>query len=303
MTMYMIGTLKNEPELKEILYKEIKFLNREGINIHLSEKMLGKTAFIHCFVEEENPETRKAHEKVLRFYLSNIITDFLMNEVTKAYIYRLARERCQEFGDEGFGSVLQSSYSYLNNLHKEGDIGKTLSRHNRILNEVSQYLENNHQLDLEGFFRFRLKDYFHELAESVEKAVNNFVMEKEYLEFLRLLRYFVEVQEPKIDEVHVLFQTKQDFFILDESFQPVKPGQLEGVLAQLDQEVEYEDWLLSALITIAPRRIILHIVSPVDVVETIISVFQQRATICEGCKLCGETSVWQHLNRPEIKNP
>lgn len=305
MTMYMIGTLKNEPELKELLFKEIKFLNREGIKISLSEKILGKTSFIKCSIDEENTEIRSAHEKVLRFYLANIITDFLMNEVTKTYIYRIARERCHELGEDGFGIILQSSYSYLNNLHDEGDIGKTLSRHNRILTEVGQYLETNNQLDLEGFFRFRLKDYYQELTESVDKAVNNFVMEKEYLEFLRLLRYFVEVQEPKIEEVHVLFQTKQDFFILDENLQPVKPGQLEGILAQLDQEIEYEDWLLSALITIAPRRIILHIVVLVEVVETIISVFQNRVTVCKGCQLCGcgEMSLWEQAGQPELKRP
>jgi putative sporulation protein YtxC len=288
MTMFTIGALKNEPELKELLLKEIKFLSREGIKVSLSEKQVGKTPFINCTIEADNDDIQISHEKVLRFYLANIITDFLMNEVAKTFIFRLAKHRCQEFGEDGFGTVLQSSYTYLNNLHEDGDIGKTLSRHNRILTEVSQYLEQSHQLDLEGFFRFRLKDYFQELNEAVERAVNNFVMEKEYLEFLKLLRYFVEVQEPKIDEVHVLFQTKQDFFILDETFQPIKPSQLEGVLAQLDQEVEYEDWLLSALITLAPRRIILHIICPVDVVEIIINVFQHRATICGGCELCGQ---------------
>jgi putative sporulation protein YtxC len=244
-------------------------------------------------------DIQSSHEKILSFYLANVITDFLMNEVTKTFIFRLAKGRCQEFGEDGFSAIIQTSYTYLNNLHEEGDISKTLSRHNRIFTEVSQYLEQNRQMDLEGFFRFRLKDYFLELNEAVEKAVNNFVMEKEYLEFLKLLRYFVDVQEPKIDEVHVLFQTKQDFFILDEEFQPIKPGQLEGVLAQLDQEVEYEDWLLSALITLAPRRIILHIICPVDVVEIIINVFQQRTTICGGCDLCGKPSVGWRLNPPD----
>jgi putative sporulation protein YtxC len=288
MTMFMIGALKNEPELKEILLKEIKFLSREGIKLTLSEKLLGKTPFINCTVVEDDDEMQNSHEKILQFYLANVITDFLMNEVAKTFILRLAKQRCQEVGEDGFGSIIQNSYTYLNNLHEEGDIGKTLSRHNWILTEVSRYLEQNRQLDLEGFFRFRLKDYFQELNEAVEKAVSNFVMEKEYLEFLRLLRYFVDVQEPKIDEVHVLFQTKQDFFILDEALQPIKPGQLEGMLAQLDQEIEYEDWLLSALITLAPRRIILHIICPVEVVEIIINVFQHRATICGGCELCGK---------------
>jgi putative sporulation protein YtxC len=298
MTMFMIGALKNEPELKDILLKEIKFLDREGIKLNLSEKLLGKTPFINCAIDEENDDVRDSHEKILRFYLANVITDFLMNEVAKTFIYRLAKGRCQEFGADELGVILQSSYTYLNNLHEEGDIGKTLSRHNRILTEVGEYLESNRQLDLEGFFWFRLKDYRRELSEAVEKAVNNFVMEKEYREFLRLLRYFVDVQEPKLDEVHVLFQTKQDFFILDEKLKPVKPGELEGVLAQSDREVEYEDWLLSALITLAPRRIILHIICPVDVVEIIINVFQQRAVICGGCELCGKKPVSDyHPNR------
>ena len=29
-------------------------------------------------------------------------------------------------------------------------------------------------------------------------------MDREYREFIRLLRYFVEIQEPKIDTVHVI---------------------------------------------------------------------------------------------------
>jgi putative sporulation protein YtxC len=302
MTIYKIGTLNNEPELKENLFKEIKFLNREGIHVNISEKTVGKTLFINCSVADPDTEIQNAHEKILRFYLSNIITDLLMNEVTKSFIYRIIKHRyleSYEFGADEFGTILQSSYSFLNNLHEEGDIEKTLSRHNRIFTEVGHYLESNPQMDLEGFFRFRLKDYFQELIDSVEKAINNLQMEKEYLEFLRLLRYFVDVQEPKIDEVHVLFQNPQEFYILDESFQPIKPGQLEGIMAQLDQDIEYEDWVLSALITIAPRKIILHIISPVDVVDTIISVFQQRISICRGCQLCGEHPAWQQFKLPD----
>ena len=109
----------------------------------------------------------------------------------------------------------------MNNLHEDGDIGKTLSRHNQILSEVNQYLDTNSNLYLEGFFRFRLKEYFTELERSVELSMDNFLVEQEYHEFIRLLQYFVEVQEPRIEEVHVLIKDKQHFYMLDEENIPL----------------------------------------------------------------------------------
>ena len=52
------------------------------------------------------------------------------------------------------------AYIYLSNLNEAGDIEKTLFRHNQILAEVSRYMESNSHFFLEGFLRFRLKEYF-----------------------------------------------------------------------------------------------------------------------------------------------
>ena len=69
-------------------------------------------------------------------------------------------------------------------------------------------------------------------------------------------------------------------------------------MAELNQDVEYDDLLLSALITISPRRIILHVISPIEIVETIVNVFRERVRICEGCDLC------RSLRKPKVlSNP
>lgn len=282
-----ISTLNLATDIKENLRREVHFLSREGINIKLTEKEDGKFFFLDCTVAEEKDQAIKlAHEKILRYYLGNIITDLLMNGITKEFMSRILKNKYQYFSDKELKDVVQNAYSYLNNLHEEGDIAKTLFRHNQILMEVNEYLDSNSQLYLEGFFRFRLKSYFNELEEAVENAVENYLVEQEYHEFIRLLRYFVDVQEPRIDEVHVLVKDKQSFYLLDEDQKPIDQEQLKGVLVELNQDVEYDDLLLSALITISPRRIILHVVSPVEIVETIMSVFRERVRICEGCDLC-----------------
>jgi putative sporulation protein YtxC len=211
-----------------------------------------------------------------------------MNNISKEFIQRVTRSKYRFLSPTELRIVLQNAYSYLNNLHENGDIGKTLYRHNQILSEVNQYLDTNSSLFLEGFFRFRLKEYFAELEKSVELSMDNFLVEQEYHEFIRLLQYFVEVQEPRIDEVHVLIKDKQNFYMLDEEKQPINQEQLQGVLTDLNQDIDYDDLLLSALITISPRKLILHLSAKAEIVDTLMNVFQERVVICKGCPLCSQ---------------
>ena len=59
----------------------------------------------------------------------------------------------------------------------------------------------------------------------------------------------MEIQEPKILEVHVLFYSKEKFRLLDEEEKPLEQEYLLKVLGDLkDEGLKYEDLLLSALI-------------------------------------------------------
>lgn len=282
-----ISTLNLDTEIKENLLREVDFLNREGIDVHLTEKISGKFFFLDCSISDDNDQSIKiTHEKILRSYLANIITDLLMNVITKKIMSRIAKNRYQYLNKSELKAIVQNAYNYLNNLHEDGDIGKTLYHHNQILSEVSDYLKSNSNLYLEGFLRFRLKNYFHELETSLDTAVENFVLEQEYNEFIRLLRYFVEVQEPRIDEVHVLIKDKQNFYLLDEDQNPINKQQLEWVLVEFNQTNDYDDLLLSALVTISPRKVVLHVCYKSDIIETIVNIFQERVSICKGCKIC-----------------
>ncbi|HBF38929.1 MAG TPA: hypothetical protein DDW50_16625 [Firmicutes bacterium] len=290
-----ISTLNLSNEVKESLLQEMNFLNREGVPVEYAEMHIDKFYFLDCSLKEDDSHFNADQEKILRFYLANIITDLLMNNISKEFIQRVIRSKYRFLGTSEFNLVLQNAYAYLNNLHESGDIGKTLSRHNQILLEVNQYLDTNSDLYLEGFFRFRLKDYFTELEKSVELSMDNFLVEQEYHEFIRLLQYFVEVQEPRIDEVHVLIKDQQNFYLLDEEKQPINQEQLQGVLTDLNQDIDYDDLLLSALITISPKRLVLHLSAKAEIVDTLMNVFQDRIIICDGCPLCSQTALVPNL--------
>lgn len=295
MSTYTIGTLMVQPEIRENLFNELNFLSREGIKLKFSEKPAGKFHFFNCDFEVENGSNATS-ESMFRHYLANVITDLIMNPVTKTCMHRILKHKYQDFDEKDAQTIIENAYVHLQAL-KEFDVDAA-NRHHMVFKEVSQYLLHNSHLYLEGFLRFRLKAYFREMTTAVEKAVENFIMEKEYREFIQLLRYFVEIQEPKIDEVHVLVQSKQEVYFLDEINQPVKPDQITGILHELEPEVEYEDWLLSALITIAPRKIVLHLSANSEMVQTILSVFEPRVFICDGCSMCQEGSLVNPKTEP-----
>jgi putative sporulation protein YtxC len=160
----------------------------------------------------------------------------------------------------------------------------------KVLLKILDYLDQNQDLILEGFISFRLKDYQQELEGIVNSAVDEFLLEREYIEFIRLLKYFVEIQEPRIQKVQVIFKDGGKFSLLDHEDNPVKHESLDGLMVDiLENEINYDDLLISALITLAPREIILHIPTQIgngDTVKTIQNVFGPRVTRCIGCNKC-----------------
>ena len=44
-----------------------------------------------------------------------------------------------------------------------------------------------------------------EIEQIIDKVIEMYTVEKEYGEFVKLLKYFVDMQESKIDEINIIF--------------------------------------------------------------------------------------------------
>ncbi|MDI3548435.1 MAG: hypothetical protein PWR10_2087 [Halanaerobiales bacterium] len=219
-------------------------------------------------------------------YLANIIADIVIDKLEKKFINRIIRHKYQNFSVDERNRIQELTMDHLKEKDKLDSKLSRIVRKKEIINQVLKYLNQNEDLNIEGFVRFRLKDYINELNLAVEKAVDDFIIQKEYNEFIELLKYFVDLQEPRISLVHVLQKTDGSFQILDKFNNLINNEYLEGYLAEMfDEEVEYEDLLVSALINIAPVKIILHFNDP-EVEKTVKSIFGDRVSICPGCDIC-----------------
>ena len=287
MEVFSIGTAQPMAAVRADLEHEMDLLHRQGLTVRLLKKDRGVYSFIDCQFDQEAAGDRENQARILRYYIANIITDLILNAVTKEMLQQMLRGNYGYFTEEERGAIVSEAMAFLIAQAGTDGIPRQVFRRNQILAKVLKYLEQHHQMVLEGFLRFQLKDYFAELKDAAGHAVDRFMVEREYREFISLLRYLVEIQSPRIEEVNVRVESGTIFSLLDEEGLPIEHEQLRSILTDLGpEEIDYEDLLLSALITIAPARVILHVVDPLEVIDTIKQIFGERAVICPGCLTC-----------------
>jgi putative sporulation protein YtxC len=169
------------------------------------------------------------------------------------------------------------------------------------MRSILEYLDMEDEFNIEGFVNFRLNMYINELNDAIERALEIFVAEREYNEFIKLLRYFVEIQECKIDTIH-LCQSKDGRYILyDESRNRISSEYFDELRAEIiDENINYDDLLISTLITISPKKITIHDIDSFknrELVQTIMNVFTERITICSKCELCSTQAESKETNK------
>ena len=79
-----------------------------------------------------------------------------------------------------------------------------------------EYITTHHSIVLSGFVNFRLKEYRNILEDLVDFSVNEYIIEREYLEFISLLRIYVNSQSSSNRTIH-LISLENDTFLLDEN--------------------------------------------------------------------------------------
>lgn len=157
-----------------------------------------------------------------------------------------------------------------------------------LLFEYFNQLESSAHLNIQGFLRFRIPEYFPLLDKTIEHAIDRFMIEKEYETFIELIQAFILTQKSRINVVHVVWSQNHCFQLLDEQHLPLKQDwwqQGDGIA----MEGAYDDVLITSLLYLLPEKIILHTGCEAEapkIALTVQRIFSGRTILCAGCKVC-----------------
>ncbi len=291
-----IGSSGHPEQVRQRIEFEGQFLRDEGFVVEIEEESVGSISFLRvdCESTEATAGFGGAEDQasLIRQHLANAISDLIVNVWEQDVLQRIVNSEYRNLGEDDRAVVLRESQRLLDGGADDGETGllRKVGRKGHILREVATYFETEDLLIIEGFLNFRLGAYVGHLETAVEKAVDEYVLQKEYREFILLLRHFLNAQEPRIERVHVLVSPDGGFRLLDDAGTAISERYLEQCLSEAGQkDINRDDLLISALITIAPKRLKLHSLPGMDNdgLRTLRAVFSDRLTICRGCDLCG----------------
>ena len=163
---------------------------------------------------------------------------------------------------------------------------------NILFNELLDFLEENKEIHLEGFIQFRMQQYKTYLRQLMEVYLQQWQVQQEYNHFIELLQMFLSTQPSQMEILHVVAHKDGTLTIVDDNGKDITDWSIQEFIKELDiQEWSYEDILMSAVIQLAPTKVIIHkheYIKNQKVMNTLKRLFSANLNFCSQCSRCTE---------------
>lgn len=258
---YLLNNL-DSIELDDICFCCKKFKHYKNVIIHYSGN--NNELFINKI------------SSILSLLVIDELEPYLLERIIKAnYFYFDFNERKQ---------ILELCFEMTGN-----DFYDTFDKKlNSLFNSFYEFLLKNKSIVLHGFINFRIKNYLEILDNVVNEAVNSYIIEKEYLEFISLLRLYINSQKSGCELVHIIYNNEESI-LLDENKEIISASKNALNTKYLsDISFSSNDYTLNSLLTLLPKKIYIHLIDCYidEFITTLKAIFEEKVTICTDCDIC-----------------
>lgn len=266
------------------------YFKEKDVAFGFSESIENNTHFIKIYCDEEKFDNKL--DNMFELYMANILYDIMIENFCKYEIHTFITSTYFFLKYDEIKEVKEIACREMkmNSKILNDDSVYLMNRKNSIVKKIQQCVEENKEMNVDGFLRFRTKEYIEDIQDIVDKIVEQYMSYKEYNEFINLLKYFVDIQESKIKEVNIIIDNDGNYIIKGENDEDISEKFFSEISdIKSSAEVTVEDMLISALITNVPEKIVIHCVENCnnkEILETIKKVFEDRVHFCNNCNLC-----------------
>ena len=242
-------------------------------------------------VEDKNittylfPYTRKTQQELLE-HIGRILTEFIQERVLISFGKSYLKDR-EDLTEKEKKRIFQTLFL---NHYMDQNQGTSYLAYYLIYAPLVKELRTYGSLNIEGWITFKTKAYKEVLKEVLEKSMKEYAVEKDYLEFILLLRENQKVQTPLMNTIHVIADEGGKIYLFDEEKQDQTARYYAAYGVHISkEEIKQEDKIMNILVSLSPKRIIIHrkeFFLEASFVDTIELIFLGKVKYCTGCKLC-----------------
>lgn len=270
-------------DFRRELNSGIKDFTANGVKIFPEEELRGEINIWNLkFIPDDVSEKIKDS-------CANSICNFIFNYWEKELLHMIISRYYYHLTSPEHDYVFGKAITKLRELEKI-DLLQSPIRKLRMQEKIVQFLKETNYLNIDGFVQFRNKEYLESLREIIDSAVEEYYLDKEYAEFVNLLKSLIEWQDSKVENIHVVFLPSGGFQLFYNKEKFLDKNYLDGFLLDCEEDViNYDDLLISSLINISPQNIVIHLNAKhqySEMLKIILQVFEDRVTVCKGCERC-----------------
>lgn len=229
---------------------------------------------------------------IFKHQMSEALAEHIVNNWQTRLLWREINRNCRFLCPADKEKVFLKANTFLKKCNENESLSLLINygRKNRMAHRLFEHINCHNNLVVEGFVNFCIKEYNREIRFAVELAREELRSEQEYNDFVNLLRHFVDTQVPKLFEINLMMYDTGLFYLWDGEGVEIEENYLNYYFEDMClDEISLDDVLISILITIAPRRIVLHRIEDLpasESVEMIKKVFNEKISVCSGCERC-----------------
>lgn len=259
--------------------KEINYLLKEINNLNIEDMYYSSLKFKNyhnIIIHYKGLDYEKYISEITKLLSSMIINireiDILKKIISYEYFYFDYSEKSKII-------------DYMYDLETKDDSRR---KYNILYNELLSYITANKKIFITGAIPFRIKSYLNYMIECVDSAVNSYLIDREYNEFISILRLYVKSQNSHIKIIHLIY-TKSKSILLDENKKIIKDKEF-ALNAKYLSDISFSenDYALNTILSLIPEKIYIHLVDNKcdEFIDTLKLIFEDKTVICKDCNIC-----------------
>lgn len=264
----------NNSRILDYLQKELNLIDLDNIYFSNNEFRNYKNIIVHY---------TGLNDLLFLDKISSLLSFMVIYEFEETFFKRIIFQNYFYFSFTERNKILDNCFDIMienNDYIKE--------KFNILFSSFKQYLSEHKSIILTGFVNFRLQNYVTLLSKIVDDAVNTFIIEKEYLEFISLLKLYINSQKSETETLHLIYA--KDYSILLDNNKNIIEISDDIFKAKFLSDISFSsnDYTLNTVLTLLPKKLYIHLIDNYmdEFINTLKLVFENRASICTDCNIC-----------------
>jgi len=265
----------NDSNLLDYLLNELKNIDLENLCFSENQFKNYKNIIIHYFGDSKTDFISK-----ISTILSTLVIDkqedlLLKKALIQNYFYFDINER---------NKILSICYDNMAN-----DFSCIFDKKfKNLYHSFYNFLSTNKSIVLDGFINFRIKEYLNIIDDILSESVNSFIIEKEYLEFISLLKLYISSQNSDCEAVHIIYSSAESILLDENKNIIITTSEMFKAKYLCDISFSSNDYTLNSLLTLMPKKIYIHLIDSYidEFINTLQLVFENRVHLCTDCNIC-----------------